>query len=140
MYDAFVRTYAEMEVFSTDEIEHWYRATEIVAWLPSKVGGQLVRCHELARFVGGLLGLEVQDGLFGFVDHSWLWTGPRRGTMLWQLPNILDVYVPGQMPPVQLIHVATGLPMSYQSGPARTDIRTEALEFLRAHFQEKGVC
>lgn len=76
--------------------------------------GEPVRCHELARAVGQMLKLEYEDGRFGFVEHTWLWTSPCDKTVApWVLPNVLDVYTPGSMPMVQLVHMATGLPPRY---------------------------
>lgn len=123
-----VRGYSEAEAFTTNELELWRRATDLVAQLPAEFEGEPVRCHELARFVGDRFGLEYQDGSFGFVEHTWLWTKPRKGReALWALPNILDVYVPGELPQVQLIHTSTALPMPYRFGPPRTDIRERVI-------------
>jgi len=124
-----MRPYAEQEVFSTREVELFRQATALVALLPDL---EELRCHELARFIGERLGLEVQDGYFGFVEHSWCWTTPRAddSEYLWRLPNILDVYVPGELPQVQLIHTTTALPMPYRFGASRRDIRSDLLAKL----------
>jgi len=126
-----MKSYFESEVFAASEIRMLQLATQIVADVPSAIRGKGVRCHELARYVGERLGLEVQDGIFGFVEHSWLWTKPLEERLPWRLPNILDVYVPGQVPQVQLVHLATSLPMPYRRGEPRTDIRQDVLAFLR---------
>ena len=64
----------------------------------SKQKHHVLRCHEIARAVGGLLGLPVVDGVcltsLGVMEHSWL-----------RLPGytILDVYTPDRIPMVQLV-------------------------------------
>ena len=107
--------YAEREVFTNDELVMLGRAQKLVEPVPYELDGEPVRCHELARAVGRMLGLEHEDGHFGFVEHTWLWTGEYDGKgHRWSLPNILDVYVPGSVPQVQLVHMgATGLPSRY---------------------------
>lgn len=83
-----------------------------------------VRCHELARAVARALAdtpyghVEVVDGHFGMVEHSWI--SLDRET-------ILDVYVPGSAPMVQLVHFSPLLPSyrSYKRGAVRTDIDWE---------------
>ena len=108
--------YAETEVFTPREKLLLRQATELVEIAPYEVYGNLVRCHELARAVGKVLGLEHEDGRYGFVEHTWLWTEPRADEKFcapWVLPNVLDVYTPGSMPQVQLVHMATGLPARY---------------------------
>jgi hypothetical protein len=65
------------ELFSEREKEMLGLASAIVELLPETTpDGELIRCHEVARIVGCLLKLEVQDGKYGLHDHSWLWTGP----------------------------------------------------------------
>lgn len=108
--------YAEHEVFTDREKALFQRAVEYVKIAPAHIGGEVIRCHELARAVGRVLELTHEDGRFGFVEHTWLWTRPRDSEEFvapWVLPNILDVYVPGSMPQVQLVHMATGLPPRY---------------------------
>lgn len=108
--------YAEAEIFSADELGLYRRAVELIRIVPYRMHGELVRCHELARAVGGELGLPFQDGKFGFVEHTWLWTKPLDADALLLpilTPNILDVYVPGMVPQVALIHMASSLPTRY---------------------------
>jgi hypothetical protein len=108
--------YAEREVFSAREKHLFRMATMLVSRVPYALDGQPVRCHELARAVGRVLELTHEDGRFGFVEHTWLWTEPKdhpKFAAPWVLPNVLDVYVPGSMPQVQLVHMATGLPSRY---------------------------
>lgn len=117
-----MKGYAELEVFTPAEVELLRQATAMVALLDDDPE---IRCHELARAIGQRLGLTFKDGFYGFVEHTWLWTTPYEGEgeQLWRLPNILDVYVPGELPQVQLIHTTTALPMPYRFGPPRDDIR-----------------
>lgn len=129
-----MKGFAESEVFEPFEVELWKKATALVERLPAHVNDdEEVRCHEVARVVGEQLGLMVRDGHFGFVEHSWLWVEPYEGSgeQLWRLPNILDVYVPGELPQVQLIHTTSALPMPYRFGPTRTDIREDVMKELR---------
>jgi hypothetical protein len=88
---------------------------------------RVVRCHELARAVGLILSLPVIDGVYGIVDHSWLEIATRK-----QL-TVLDVYVPGGLPAVQLVDVSNlFLPKikAYTARERRTDIRQKVLAEL----------
>jgi hypothetical protein len=102
-----MKGYAETEIFTADEMALHQRATALVASLAQLAPEEQakVRCHELARAVGRVLGLEVQDGRYGACDHSWCWTAPRpRG-------HVLEVYAIARVPMVQLVdHTALGLP------------------------------
>lgn len=133
-----MRGYAERapDIFTPEEIDLFHKATAIVAALPDHEDFGAIRCHELARFVAEELSLPFKDGFFGFVEHTWLWTEPYEGEgeQLWRLPNILDVYVPGHVPQVQLIHTTTALPVNYRFGPPRTDIREDVIETLRQQY------
>lgn len=95
----------------------------------------LVRCHEVARIVRDVAHevfrrddlLWVEDGRYGFCDHSWLWTSePIRDAHKIHCPNILDPYCPGSLPQVRLLDCsATSLPhygAMYLVGQERTDI------------------
>ncbi len=131
-----MKSYAEREVFNANELRLLKQATALVARVPAE--GRDVRCHELARAVGLILGLPVHDGAFGFVEHTWLWTAEPNAMLrderspMWMLPNILDVYVPGSLPQVQLVHLSTGLPARYRSGKPREDVQQDVvLELLR---------
>ncbi len=96
-----MRSYSETHVFSARELKILQQATEIVAGFP---GEPELRCHEVARAVGHLLGLEVQDGKYGIVEHSWLWLTPEPHTA------ILDVYCVGRLPQVQIVDLCGVLP------------------------------
>lgn len=112
------------EVFTTEDMAFFRTARLLVSGLPAKVDEQWVRCHELARLVAELVpGLEVQDGSYGAVEHSWC-----------VLPSkaILDVYVPGGYPQVQLADARwVGSPTRYRAGEIRADIRQNVLHRLR---------
>lgn len=123
-------SYAENEVFSDQELRYWEQATRIIAKIEDEV--PLLRCHELCRVVGELLGLPVCDGYYGMVDHSWLWLGDAPH-IFGPLPNILDVYCPGRLPQVQLIHSSNSLPFEYRRHAPRTDIRQDVVTRLVAH-------
>jgi len=125
--------------FSPEEIEILSLAMEVVALLPDRgEDGELVRCHEVARVVALVardLGHElwVQDGSYGFCDHSWLWTTePESDAWLrrpdrYNCPNILDPYCVGSLPQVRLVDCSsTALPhhgMMYRLGSPREDVR-----------------
>jgi hypothetical protein len=126
-----VKSYAETNVFPPEELALLERATALVARIrrhPSTPDD--LRCHELARAVGAVLHLEHQDGFYGFVDHSWLWTKSLREcrvlTPRLGFPNLLDVYAVGSLPMVRLVDCQhTSLPhvgWAYRPGPAREDV------------------
>ena len=129
--------YAESNVFTAREVSLLRRATRLV----ESVGAHqaVIRCHELARAVSGVLDLPVEDGFYGHVEHSWLWTEPVDPTRPRSLtrvgfPNILDVYSVGQLPQVRLIdgrhpqlpHVG----WAYRPTSPRTDIDQSFVEAL----------
>lgn len=124
-----MRSYAELEMFKPTEIEKWKEAVVLTERVPDRIFGELVRCHELARAVGKLLELPVQDGYYSFVEHSWLWLWPYDPDDPY-IPNVLDVYVPGRVPQVQLVHTnSSAFPREYRRGNGeRDDIRNDALE------------
>jgi hypothetical protein len=132
-----VRGYAYSEVFGERERHLLLRATELVRCLPERgIDGGPLRCHEVARVVGKLLGLEVADGYYGFVEHSWCWTGAFEPNMQrYRLPNILDPYVPGHLPQVQLVSLQSALMSPYRHGKARGDVRHGVVEHLCALFR-----
>jgi hypothetical protein len=138
-----LKSYSEKEMFGASELRLFRQAAHLVAQVaivPS-LSMDEVRCHELARAVGHVLGLTVQDGWYGYVEHSWLWTRPLDEPVgvRWALPNILDVYAVGSLPQVQLIHMtpATGHTQNYRPLPApRTDIALSIVELLVEKFRK----
>lgn len=133
-----MQSYSERHVFSATELRQLQLATRMVASLSHSLPGVNceVRCHELARAVGHLLDLPVVDGYYGHgIEHSWLWTSPLVRVQAdayspWALPNILDVYVPGGLPQVQLFHTASALPLNHRLGPARSDVKEDVVQLL----------
>jgi hypothetical protein len=108
-------------------------------WVEASPEGAL-RCHELARAVCDWVNkqpanswgtrpvnLGVIDGSYAKIEHSWLETGFGE--------NILDVYVPGELPPVQLRHGSKFLPGQYVPGRLRGDIRESVIEQLITLFE-----
>jgi hypothetical protein len=133
-----MRSYSD-GVFTPEEQVLLREATRIIEMLPDPeevlrgvryARPRDLRCHELARAVGEVLGLAVQDGHYGAVEHSWLWTTKDP-----PYTAILDVYCVGSLPQVRLLdgwallpHLRTkedGLPAirtAYVPGELRTDI------------------
>jgi len=115
-------------VFSEEEKDLLVRATRIVELLPElQPDGELIRCHEVARVVGCLLKLDVQDGKYGLHDHSWCWTGPfhPRWPRTVDPPKILDPYCVGNLPVVRLLDSASSVPhlgWMYRPAPERDDV------------------
>ena len=132
-----MRGYSEQEIFSKYEVHVLDQVSRMLAELPDIPD---VRCHELTRAVGRAFRLEHQDGFYGFVDHSWLWTTPLsearqalRKTRI-GFPNILDVYSVGQLPMVRLVACeSSSLPhvgWAYRPGDAREDIDLKMVETI----------
>ena len=116
------------DVFTGAEKVFLEAAARIVDLLPEITpDGELIRCHEVARIVGCLLKLEVQDGKYGLHDHSWLWTGPfhPRWPRSLDPPKILDPYCVGNLPIVRILDPASSVPhlgWMYRPGPVRDDV------------------
>lgn len=144
-----MKSYSESEVFSRREVKLLRMAERVVEFLPDGM-----RCHEVARVVGAVLGLEVADGSYGFVDHSWCWTEPPDPSRIAGrigMPNILDPYCVGALPQVRLLDGScTSLPhvgWSYRPGPARADVDEELVQATSDFFKQhkmsdvpKAVC
>jgi len=132
--------HAERSMFTNRERLLYRDAARLVEAMPADTAYGEIRCHELARAVGAMLSLEVQDGYYGFVDHSWLWTRPLADchilTSRVGFPNILDVYAVGRMPMVMLLDAEhTCLPhvgWAYRPDKLRDDIRWDVVERLIA--------
>jgi hypothetical protein len=128
-----MKSYAEGNIFTVFEVKLFQHATRYVAAINSPETTKKIRCHELARAVGLLLDLPYQDGFYGFVDHSWLWTRPLdQRTIITPrigLPNILDVYSVGSLPMVRLVglpHVGWG----YRPSEERKDIDIDFVQSI----------
>ena len=139
-------SYSEREVFTAGERDLLHRAEDCVIRIPSHLSDS--RCHEVARAVGFHLGLAHQDGFYGFVDHTWLWTAPfaapcyepsRNKTRI-GFPHVLDVYCVGSLPMVRLVDGDhTSLPhigWSYRPGRERDDIDKDRLRALIETMKE----
>ena len=118
-----VITYAERQCFRPQHVQILRLVEAHVARVFDAWGNEL-RCHEIARAVHLVLGepesIRVVDGKCGPIEHSWI-----------VLPGgvILDPYVPGRMPAVQMIDPLVGI--AYRSGSCRDDVRDE---IVRQHF------
>lgn len=134
-----MRSYSEKSVFAKSIRAQFATATAFVERAREKPR-EVIRCHELARAAAVVLGLPpacVQDGYYGFVEHSWLWVpGPPKNPITRRLgwPHILDVYCVGRLPQVQIVACDNpGLPhvgWSYRPDSPRTDIDAEMVERL----------
>ena len=114
-------TYAERSCFRPSHLALLRRVDQCVARVSDSWGNEL-RCHELARAVRRVLGdntIAVVDGHCGPVEHSWLRLGD--GT-------ILDPYVPGRLPAVQIIDVIVAA--TYRPGARRRDVRRQIVDQL----------
>jgi hypothetical protein len=59
-----------------------------------------------------------------WVDHSWILL-PRQVE-----GALLDVYAPGRVPQVQLLHDHHVVTCGYERGPARLDVRADVVDML----------
>ena len=129
-------SYAETDIFTPEQVLTHHRAQVLVETLPEDpFGPERLRCHELARAVGVFLDLPFHDGRLGGVEHSWLTIGPVSDTGA----IILDVYMPGALPQVQLVdNRRPGLiyNRSYEKGPPRKDIDVDQVKALVWAFKE----
>ncbi len=130
-----MKSYSETYVFKPEVLAAFHRAQCLVEQIPDV--GPSLRCHEITRAFGKLLGYPVQDGHYGTVEHSWLWVGPAEGPL-----HILDVYAVGRLPQVQLIdcdHVLPHQGAAYRPGDARTDIDERQVSWLVAVLSDTVV-
>lgn len=130
--------YSAINVFTAEEIKTWHRAKELIENLPhdNHIGFE-VRCHELARAILQCLGnrhpgIQVRDGKFGIVDHSWIdWV--RRGKQI-----ILDVYSVASFPMVHLVDFDGSIGIrgarKYVEQEFRTDINENQVSELVAEM------
>lgn len=123
-----MKGHAAVHIFSEEEMRWRDTAQELVEMVDDP-DGSTIRCHELARAVFdalkayGARPLRVEDGKFGPIEHSWI-----------VLPSwaILDVYMPGMYPMVQLVHWSDLVPQgrAYKRGEPRDDIKVEKVKEL----------
>jgi len=139
--------YVQREIFRPQDVRLFKRAESAVAGVGAQWGNEL-RCHELTRAVHRFLddtGLEVVDGRLGPVEHSWLeYMVPIDDTARGSYPSyqhfrrvILDVYAPGRIPQVQMIHrspavVSVG---AYVPTERRTDINERIVTLVHAEIK-----
>lgn len=123
-----MRGYSGLEVFKGEECEVLEKATAIVQQLPEKFEGKLLRCHEVSRVVGKLLGLKVRDGRYGPYDHSWCLL-----PMHTHVRHILDPYCIARLPQVQIIELVVPHSDLYVvSDEVRDDIDAKLVAYLMA--------
>jgi hypothetical protein len=126
-----MRPYVQREIFGEFEQEALERATWLVDNLSEHedARGNEIRCHELARAVREVLaidGARVVDGMVSAVEHSWI-----EIALAWRTRTaILDVYCPGRLPQVQLIHSTAIIRPLYEERALRTDIRFDVIKRL----------
>lgn len=115
-------TYAERACFSLLHLRLLARTQALVSRVSPAWGNEL-RCHELARAVQLVarddLELAVVDGKCGPIEHNWL----RFSDGV-----ILDPYVPGRLPSVQVVDPIVGV--SYRPSAPRDDIRQSIVDRL----------
>jgi hypothetical protein len=138
-------TYAERVCFRPQHLWLLKYVERLVARVSTTWGNEL-RCHELARAVQivcdahmhmrwgydgegvieDIVRLDVLDGKCGPVEHSWL-----------RFPDgvILDPYVPGRLPSVQLVDPIVGI--AYRPGEQRHDIRFEIVGRLIRELDDR---
>lgn len=127
--------YSATDVFNVTEKQMLSYARELMERVEDDPD---LRCHEVARAVGRVIGLPFQDGAYGFVEHTWLWTKPPEALENglphgWMMPNILDVYCVASLPLVRLVHMkssGTGHVQLYRPAHTRTDINWAVVEKL----------
>lgn len=124
-------TYAERVCFSPYHLRLLSRVEVLVARVSCAWGNEL-RCHELARAVQHVLDedptdIAVVDGKCGPVEHSWL---VSAGGV------ILDPYVPGRLPSVQIVDLIVGT--LYRGGSPRDDIQPTVIERLVLEMRGSG--
>lgn len=117
-------TYAERACFRESHLQAFSRVESYVARV-SRAWGNELRCHELARAIhqvvydDGKYTLAVIDGYCGPIEHSWL----RFSDGV-----IIDPYVPGRLPAVQIVDPIVGT--AYSPSTPRNDIRQSIVDRL----------
>ncbi len=123
-------SHSQKVIFSPNEMILLKHATALIKRIHDMPN---LRCHEVARVIGYVLRLPIQDGYFGHVEHSWLWTEQVDSKHFPK--NILDVYTIGSLPQVQLKSMAYMLPYNEnylweKYGTYRKDINEEIIANL----------
>ena len=125
-------TYAARVCFREHHLRLLLRVEAYVSRISNTWGNEL-RCHELARAVQSVVctrehKLDVIDGKCGPIEHSWLF-----------FPDgvILDPYVPGRMPAVQIVDPIVG--SAYRPGAPRDDIRQAIIDRLMLEMKADSV-
>lgn len=131
-----MKSYSELEIFDQSHVDLFHMATRIVAMLPTFSDANRLRCHEVARIVCQLLRrcrpemagrIEIHDGRYGIVEHSWLeLVGPKMGQR-----SILDPYCIGRLPQVQLLwwnNMKIPDVHQYKSESHRDDLHDDLIE------------
>jgi len=142
-----IESYSETNIFSDGEIQKYMLAAMLVGGLDHNFND--MRCHELARAVGKFINLPHQDGRFEGVEHTWLWTReikPKELSFMYKSggsglnpPHVIDVYVPGCLPMIQMVDLgAWQLPYkrAYRVGKPRDDIRENVITRLLTAFEQ----
>lgn len=130
--------YAERQCLSSGAVEAYRRACALVERVDDHTATD---GHELARAVATRLTadgfvVEVVDGQLGSIDHTWILVPSRSRT---EDTALLDVYAPGRIPQVQLLHDHPFVSRGYEQNLHRTDIRQSVVEELcRKMGQESG--
>lgn len=136
-------SWAEAGILKPSEVALFKRAVRMVEAIEEPEPGTF-RCHEIARAVGHVLGLQVQDGQYGIVEHSWLWLEEYGDHMPDDPPKILDPYSVGRLPQVQLLDNLWKLPhmKNYRwktVGESLTDIRKGDIEAILRCIEKSGL-
>lgn len=114
--------YSAKKVFDEPEQMLLKGVSDLIQALPDD---DSLRCHELARAVGKFFKLEVIDGHYGLVEHSWCMTPDRK---------FLDCYAIGSLPQVQIVSPHVPGISTYKRGSPRSDINEEKVKELLLFF------
>jgi hypothetical protein len=128
-----VRSYSERHIFAARALSLRAAAERLIALVPEPIHeDDDWRCHELARAIGTRLRLEVVDGRFGGVEHSWL---EVVDGCLDRRSAILDIYAVGSLPQVRVVDPRSPEGALFEPGPERADVRGHDLAALDHVFQ-----
>ena len=135
-------TYAERTIFSAKACALYADAVDVLKRVGDHWANEL-RCHELVRATRGVLELLGHenivhvDGKLGMIEHSWLigYTHSVFSGMLVKSDYILDVYCPGRIPSVQLIHCSHAITNNYIEGERRVDIKHDIIAKLKKEMK-----